>query len=51
MRSLVLFLRSAILGGRGLLALLLPVSELVLIIPGLGCVSFLHWRRGLGLRM
>ncbi len=51
MRSLVLLLRCAILRRRGLLALLLPVAELVLIVPGLGRVSFLHRRRRLGLRM
>ena len=51
MRRLVLLLRRAVLGGRGLLALLLPVAELVFIVPGLGWVSFLHRRRRLGLRM
>ena len=44
-------LRRAILRRSSLLALLLPVAELVLIVPGLGCVSFLHRRCGLGLRM
>jgi len=51
MGSLVLLLRCAVLGRRGLLALLLPVAELILIVPGLGRVSFLHGRRRLGLRM
>ena len=44
-------LRSAILGGRGLLALLLPVAELAFIVPRLGWVSFLHRRRWFGLGM
>ena len=42
--GLVLFLRCSVLDRRGLLALLLPVAELVLIVPGLGRVSFLHRR-------
>jgi hypothetical protein len=50
-RSLVLLLRWVVLSGRRLLALLLPVAELVFIVPGLGLVSLLHWRGGLGLRM
>ena len=51
MWSLVLLLRCAVLGRSGLLALLLPVAELVLIVPGLDRVSFLYWRCRLGLRM
>ncbi len=47
----MLFLRCSALDRRRLLALLLPVAELVLIVPGLGRVSFLHRRSRLGLRM
>ena len=46
-----MLLRRAVLGRGGLLALLLPVAELVLIVPGLGRITFLHRRRRLGLRM
>jgi len=39
---LVLFLRRTILRWRRLLALLLPVAELVLVFTRLGCVFLLH---------
>ena len=44
-------LRGTILRRCGLRALLLPVAELVLVVPRLGCASLLHWRRRLGLGM
>jgi hypothetical protein len=50
-RLLMRRLRRPILRRGGLLALLLPGTELVLVVPSLGRVSFLHWRRGLGLRV
>ena len=43
---LTLLLWRAVLRRCSLLALLLPVAELVLVFPGLGCVSFLNWWRG-----
>lgn len=46
-----MLLRRSILRRCGLLALLLPVAELVLVFPRLGCISFLHWWRRPGLRM
>src|SRR4249919_452129 len=46
-----MLLRRAILRRSSLLAILLPVAELVLVVPGLGWIAFLHRRRGLGLRM
>ena len=51
MRHLVLLLRCAVLDRGRLLALLLPVAELVLVVAGLGRVSFLHRRGRFGLRM
>jgi len=50
-RSLVLFLRCSVLEQARPAGVVAANAELVLIVPGLGRVSFLHRRSRLGLRM